>query len=55
MDPRPIILADKRTTDLVDCEMIAQFVVMQLQELLPGYPIVGRDAKSSFEEKEALV
>jgi hypothetical protein len=29
--------------------------MMRLQELLPGYPIIGGDAKSSFKEKEALV
>jgi len=40
---------------LVDCEMIAQFIVMQFKELLPGYPIVGGDAKAIFEEKKAFV
>ena len=49
------MLAGEGTTGLVDCEMITQFVVIQFKELLPGYPIVGGDAKAIFEENKALI
>ena len=55
VNPGSIILTDEGMAGLVDCKMIPQFIVMQLQELLSGYPIIGGDAKSTFEEKEALV
>ena len=55
VNPGSIILTDEGMAGLVDCKMIPQFIVMQLQELLSGYPIIGGDAKPTFEEKEALV
>ena len=54
VNPRPIIFSHEGTMGLIDSKVISQFIVVQLQEFLTGYPIIGEDAKMSFKENESI-
>jgi hypothetical protein len=55
LNSRPIVVLHKRATSLVHSIMISQLVMMQLQQLLVGNTIVGRDAEPIFEEEKAII
>jgi hypothetical protein len=49
----PVILRHEGTASLVDTKVI-KIVVVQIQEFLAGYTIIGGDTETIFKEKETI-